>query len=188
MQPVLTAVLNAEAQLLFFPLFQPEGNRILNQARETAGFEQVLLMSDGALIEKSFLEAVGDKGKGLYFVGPAKPSGPAVDALAEQYLATFQSLPSAIYYQNAYDSVNLLFAAIEKAAVKEADGTLHIGRQALREAMVAIRMNDGVTGQLSCDAFGDCARPIFNVLRLDDPAAGVEALLANVLFNYAPQP
>ncbi len=29
MQPVLTAVLNSQAELLFFPLFQPEGNRIL---------------------------------------------------------------------------------------------------------------------------------------------------------------
>lgn len=188
MQPFLTAVLNAEAQLLFFPLFQPEGNRILLQARETVGFEQVLLMSDGALIERSFLEAVGDKGKGMYFVGPAKPSGPAVDALAKDYVASFQALPSASYYLSAYDSVNLLFAAIEKVAVQEADGTLHIGRQALREAMVAIRMDDGVTGQLSCDAFGDCARPIFNVLRLDDPAAGVEGLLTNVLFTYGPQP
>ena len=188
MQPFLTAVLNAEAQLLFFPLFQPEGNRILIQGREMAGFEQVALMSDGALIEKSFLEAVGDKGKGLYFVGPAKPSGPAVDALEQQYRLTFQSSPSAIYYQNAYDSVNLLFAAIERVAVKEADGTLHIGRQALRESMAAIRMDDGVSGQLFCDEFGDCARPIFNVLRLDDPATGIEGLLANVLFTYGPQP
>jgi branched-chain amino acid transport system substrate-binding protein len=188
MQPYLTAVQNAEAQLLFFPLFQPEGNRILLQARETAGFEQIVLMSGGALIEKSFIEAVGDKAKGMYFVGPAKPSGAAVDTLEKQYLATFQTPPAAIYYQNAYDAASLLFAAIEQVAVKEADGTLHIGRQALRGAMIATKIENGVCGSVSCDAFGDCARPIFNILRLDDPASGVEALQTNVQFTYAPQP
>jgi len=193
MQPVLTAVLHAGAQLMFFPLFQPEGSRILLQAKALGGFEQVVLMSDGALIEKSFLDGVGDKGKGMYFVGPAKPAGPAVDALAAQYVATFQTSPATSYYQSAYDSVNLLFAAIEQVAVKEADGSLHIGRQALRDAMIQTRLFDGVTGKLSCDEFGDCARPVFNVLRLDDPAAGVEGLQANVLFTYdatndAPRP
>jgi branched-chain amino acid transport system substrate-binding protein len=188
MGPVLTAVLQAGAELLYFPLFQPEGNRILLRARETAGFEPIVLMSDGALIEKSFLDEVGEKGKGMYFVGPAKPVGPEARALAQDYAAAFQSSPSASYYLSAFDSLNLLFAAIDKVAVREADGSLHIGRQALRDAMAGTRDFNGVTGQLSCDQFGDCARPVFNVLRLDDPAAGVEGLQSNVLFTHGPQP
>lgn len=188
MQPVLTAVLNSRAQLLFFPLFQPEGNRILLQAWQTAGFEQVILMSDGALIEKTFIEAVGEKGKGMYFVGPAKPGGPEIDTLEKEYISTFSSLPSTYYYQSAFDSVNLLFAAIEKVTVQDADGSLHIGRQALRDAMYATKAFNGVTGQLNCDEFGDCARPMFNILRLDDPTAGVEGLQANVMFTSTPQP
>jgi branched-chain amino acid transport system substrate-binding protein len=188
MQPVLTAVVEAGAQLLFFPLFQPEGNRILHQSKGMAGLGQVVLMSDGALIEKSFLDAVGVEAKGMYFVGPAKSSGALVKALAKDYVATFKAPPSTNYYLGAYDSVNLLFAAIEKVAVKEKDGTLHIGRQALRDTLYMTKMFDGVSGRLSCDQFGDCARPIFNVLRLDDPAAGVEGLQANVLFTNAVQP
>ena len=188
MQPVLTAVVEAGPQLLFFPLFQPEGNRILLQSKKLAGLEQVVLMSDGALIEKSFLDAVGGMGKGMYFVGPANSNGALVKALEQDYVATFKAPPATSYYLNAYDSVNLLFAAIEKVAVKEKDGTLHIGRQALRDALYMSKMFDGVAGRLSCDEFGDCARPIFNVLRLDDPAAGVEGLQANVLFTNAVQP
>ncbi len=53
MQPVLDAVMNVEAQIVFFPLFQPEGNQILLQARKTPRFENIILMSDGALIESS---------------------------------------------------------------------------------------------------------------------------------------
>jgi len=188
MQPVLTAVVEAGAQLLFFPLFQPEGNRILLQSKGMAGFGQVVLMSDGALIEKSFLDAVGGEAKGMYFVGPAKANGVLVKALVQDYVATFKAPPSTSYYLGAYDSVNLLFAAIEKVAVKEKDGTLHIGRQALRDALYMTKMFDGVSGRLTCDQFGDCARPIFNVLRLDDPAAGVEGLQTNVQFTNAVQP
>lgn len=188
MGPVLAAVLQAQAELLFFPLFQPEGNHILLQARETPGFESMVLMSDGALIEASFLQAVGEKGRGMYFVGPSRPVGPAVDALAREYVAAFHSLPSAVYYQSAYDSLNLLFTAIEKVAVQGADGSLCIGRQALRDALAGTREFAGVTGQLCCDVFGDCARPIFNVLRLDDSAAGVEGLQSNVLFTHGSRP
>jgi branched-chain amino acid transport system substrate-binding protein len=61
MGPVLTAVKNSEAQLVFFPLFQPDGNRVLLQARKTPGLENLVLMSDGSLIESSFIEAVGTR-------------------------------------------------------------------------------------------------------------------------------
>ncbi|MBI5593464.1 MAG: branched-chain amino acid ABC transporter substrate-binding protein [Deltaproteobacteria bacterium] len=184
MLPVLTAVMNSNAQLLFFPLFQPEGNRVLLQARKTAGFEKIILMSDGALIESSFIEAVKDEGKGMYFVGPSRPGGPQVDALAKDYEAKFNISPSASYYLNAFDAARLLMEAIEKVAIKEPDGSLHIGRQALRNALYATRGFKGVSGSLTCDEFGDCAIPVFNILRLDDPAAGLEGLQSNVMFTY----
>lgn len=184
MQPVLAAVMNSEAQLLFFPLFQPEGNLVLLQARKTAGLEKIILMSDGALIESSFIESVKDKGKGLYFIGPSSPGGPEVDALAKDYEAKFSTLPAASYYLSAFDAANLLLQAIEKAAVTDPDGSLHIGRQALRSALYATRGFKGVTGSLTCDEFGDCAIPVFNVLRLDDPAAGLAGLQSNVMFTY----
>jgi branched-chain amino acid transport system substrate-binding protein len=184
MQPVLAAVMNSGAQLLFFPLFQPEGNHILLQARKTAGFEKIILMSDGALIESSFIEAVKDEGKGLYFVGPSRPGGPEVDALAKDYEAKFNASPAAIYYLSAFDAADLLMLAIEKIAINDPDGHLHIGRQALRNALYATRGFKGISGTLTCDEFGDCAIPVFNILRLDDPAAGLEGLQSNVMFTY----
>ena len=184
MQPVLTAVMNSGARLLFFPLFQPEGNHVLLEARKTPGFEKIILMSDGALIENSFIEAVKDEGKGLYFVGPSRPAGPAVDMLAKDYEAKFSILPSASYYLSAFDAAGLLFQAIEKVAIQEPDGALHIGRQALRNALYTTRGFKGVSGSLTCDEFGDCAIPVFNILRLDDPSAGLEGLQSNVMFTY----
>ncbi len=184
MRPVLEAVINSSAQLLFFPLFQPEGNHILSQARKTPSFEKIVLMSDGALIESSFIDSVKDEGIGLYFVGPSCPGGPDVDALARDYMAKFNIPPSASYYLNAFDAAGLLMEAIEQVAIKEPDGSLHIGRQALRNALYATRGYKGVSGFLTCDEFGDCAIPAFNILRLDDPSAGVSGLQSNVMFAY----
>jgi len=184
MHPVLEAVINSSAQLLFFPLFQPEGNHVLLQARKTPGFEKIILMSGGALIESSFIEAVKNEGKGMYFVGPSCPSGPDVTALAKDYEAKFNSSPAANYYLSAFDAANLLMETIEKIAIRESDGSLHIGLQALRDALYAIKGYKGVSGSLTCDEFGDCAMPVFNILRLDDPAAGLEGLQSNVIFTY----
>jgi len=184
MQPVLTAVLNAGAGLLFFPLFQPEGNHLLFTARETPGFEDIVLMGGGALIESSFIEAVGPAGIGMYFVGPAPPEGIAVDSLTMAYISKFGTRPGASYFQSAYDAADLLMTTIEAVAVQDPDGRLYIGRGALRDRLYAVDDFEGVTGVLDCDRFGDCAMPVFDVLRLDNPAAGLEGLVSNILFTH----
>lgn len=186
MEPVLTAVSNSEAELLFFPLFQPEGNHILFQAREMKSFYNVVLMSNGALIDESFLNAVGDKGLGMYFVGPASYEGESVDRLEQKYLAKYNEAPSVFYFISGYDAAGLLFESIEKAAVKEADGTVHIGRSKLREVLYATQGYQGATGTLTCDEFGDCARPRFNILRFEDVSKGLEGLKSNVQFTFSP--
>lgn len=186
MGPVLSAVRASHAQLLFFPLFQPEGNHIVLQAKKFSGLENVVLMGDGALIATPFIEAVKEDGVGMYFVGPDIPRGPSTERLAAQYQAEYEHPPDNPYYLSAYDSAEILLEAVEKAAVREPDGTLHIGRKALRDAMYATSSFDGVTGRLACGELGDCAAPRFNVLRLDDPSKGLEGLKSNVVFTFEP--
>jgi branched-chain amino acid transport system substrate-binding protein len=186
MHPILAAVEKSGTQLLFFPLFQPEGNHILLQARALPEFDKIVLMSDGALIQKSFLDAVKEKGKGMYFVGPSFPQNPATEALTKKYERKFATSPGTNYFLSAYDSANLLFRGIEKASHTDHSGVLHIGRQALRNALYGITGFPGVTGNLSCNSFGDCASPTFNILRLDNPAAGIKGLQANAVFTFSP--
>lgn len=186
MQPVLTAVANSGAELLFFPLFQPEGNHMLRAARKIEALGRTMMMSDGSLIENSFINDMGDLAKGMYFVGPSEVESAASRELAGRYRDKFKTTPSASYYQSGYDAAELLFRAIDLVAVKRPDGTLFIGRQALRDELYATVAFNGVTGSLTCDEFGDCAYPVFDVLRLDDPAGGVAALQKNVQFTYSP--
>lgn len=182
MLPVLTAAVNAKAELIFFPLFQPEGNHLLLQARSMPELKDTLLISDGALIEKSFLDAVGDAAKGMRFVGPKAPVGIAVDQLTAAYIKKYHEEPTVSYYLSAYDAAQLLFYAIEQAATTDQNGTLHIGRQKLRDSLYGIKAFKGVTGALSCDQFGDCAHPSFHVLHLDDPSLGLKGLQDNIVF------
>ncbi|WP_457574809.1 branched-chain amino acid ABC transporter substrate-binding protein [Desulfolithobacter sp.] len=185
MEPVLTAVHESGARLLFFPLFQPEGTRILRQARAMTEFDRTLLMSDGALIEDSFLRSVGDLARGMYFVGPAVPDTPGARELEKRYVGRYGRKPPTGYYLFAYDAARLLLDGIERATVGKAGGTLLIGRQALRRALHTMDRQDGVRGSLQCDEFGDCATPVFHILRLDEPDSGVEGLRRNIRFSFS---
>jgi len=184
MEPVLTAVAQSGAQLLFFPLFQPEGINILRQARVLPALDSVLLISDGALIEKSFLDEAGELAGGMCFVGPKSPKGPDVDRLAASYEKKFKEKSTVSYYLSGYDAADLLFHAIEQVAIRDRDGTLSIGRKALREQLYSTSDFKGVTGTLSCNRFGDCKQPAFDVLHLEDPSLGLEGLQSNVVFSY----
>jgi len=188
MGPVLTAVKNAKAEMLFFPLFQPEGNHVLLKARKDPAFNKIVLMSDGSLIEQSFIEAVQDAAIGMYFVGPTPPpEGAELSKLKTEYIDRYKTTPGTFYYTSAFDAAELLFLAIEKAAVTDKNGAVHIGREALRQALYGTREVQGINGRLTCDEFGDCTQPRFNVLRLKDPKAGVEGLKANIQFTYSAQ-
>lgn len=188
MKPVLEAVAASQAELLFFPLFQPEGNHVLLTARKMPALKDTILMSDGSLIDNTFIKAVGDAAIGMYFVGPTPPApNEGLLALESEYRGKYGEAPPTAYYSSAFDAANILFAAIERATVRQGDGGLVIGRQALREALAKTRDYPGVTEKLTCDAFGDCATPRFNVLRLRDPGLGVAGLVANVVYTYAPR-
>ncbi len=182
MLPVLTAVVQSKADLLFFPLFQPEGNHLLVQARTVPELDNTLMISDGALIEQNFLEAVGDAAQGMCFVGPTPPTGPAVDRLTASYISKYHEEPTVSYFLGAHDAAELLFFAIEQAASPTPDGALSIGRQKIRDILYSTKAFKGVTGTLSCDQFGDCAKPSFHILCLDDPALGLKGLEANIVY------
>jgi branched-chain amino acid transport system substrate-binding protein len=75
------------------------------------------------------------------------------------------------FHAHSYDAANIIFWAIEQVAVVDADGTVHIGRQALRDAVAGLKDFKGLTGNLTCDPNGDCADPRIAVYELTDQAA-----------------
>jgi branched-chain amino acid transport system substrate-binding protein len=96
----------------------------------------------------------------MYISGPNLAfDNPVYDHFLEVHMEKYGEDPLSVFHAHAYDGTMMLLAAIEEVAVQEEDGTLHIGRQALRDALYATSDFEGITGTLNCDEYGDCADP-----------------------------
>ena len=74
--------------------------------------------------------------------------------------------PIAPFHAHAYDAAMMIFAAIEKTAVKDGD-TLYICRQKLRDALYATKGMKGLTGNLNCEPSRRLRRPAHRGLPAD---------------------
>jgi len=161
----LTNIATTEPEFIYLPIFVKAGSLITRQAKEIPGLEEVYLMGADGMFSPDVVEGAGDAVEGLFV------SSPDLSAFSDDYTSTFLPKynemfgtdPISIFHAHAFDATNIIFAAIEKVAVKDADGTLHIGRQAFRDAMYATANFKGLTGNLTCTPTGDCADPVIAV-------------------------
>ena len=167
MKPVLTTVAAAAPDFLYFPVFVAEGGYLASQARETAGLETVPMMGSDGMFTADFATAAGAAAEGMYLSSPDFSLFPAgyTDFVAA-YNEKFGTAPLSIFHAHAADATNIIFAALDQVAVTDADGTVHIGRQALRDAIYATKDFAGFTGTLSCGEFGDCGAPVIAVYQI----------------------
>jgi len=156
MTGVLTSIAAGSPEILYFPIFEPEGGFVADQAKGTPGLEDVVLMGADGLLADTFPENAGAAGVGMYLSGPFV-AGAEYDAFLAKWEAKFGGVPPSGFHAMAFDATNMFFQAIEAVAVVDADGTVHIGRQALRDYLYTITGFPGLTGNLSCDVNGDCA-------------------------------
>jgi branched-chain amino acid transport system substrate-binding protein len=158
MKPVLTSIATGAPEIIYFPIFEPEGDLVAQQAKEVSGLETLALMAADGTFADSFPEATGDAAVGMYMSGPyLDPTETRYAEFLQKWTDKYGGQPPSGYHAFAYDGTNMFFAAIETVAVVDADGTVHIGRAALRDAMYAIKDFDALSGVLTCDANGDCA-------------------------------
>ncbi len=186
MRPVMTAIASSGAELLFFPLFRPEGDFIVQQVKEISGLENIILMNSASLLIDTYIKNVGLSGVGMYFIESHFPQSASIEQLNATFVAKYGGPIQNKSYPYSYDAANLLLDTIEAIAVQNQNGTLHVGRQALRDALYATSGLEGITGRLSCDKFGDCGVASLDIMRLDDPAAGINGVKANVIYTYKP--
>jgi branched-chain amino acid transport system substrate-binding protein len=158
---VLTSVAATGPEFIYYPIFVKAGSLITRQAKETPGLEGVHLMGADGMFSPDVVEGAGDAVEGLYVSSPdlAAFGADYAAVFLPKYNEMFGTEPISIFHAHAYDAANIIFAAIEKVAVQDADGTLHIPRQALRDAMYATKDFKGLTGNLTCTPTGDCADP-----------------------------
>ena len=156
MRPILTEIAANPPDAIYFPIFEPEGNFIAAQSTEISGLEDTILFGADGLFVDSFPEGTGEAAVGMYLSGPFV-AGDRYDDLLAKWDAKFGGTPPSGFHSHAYDATNMLLDSIEAVAQQGDDGTVLIGRQALRDALTGIADFDGVTGRLTCSATGDCA-------------------------------
>jgi branched-chain amino acid transport system substrate-binding protein len=159
MRPVLTKIATGKPEFIYYPIFIAAAGHITRQAKEVAGLEKVPLMSADGAFSPDFYKAAGDAAVGMYH---SSPDFSAFAAGYKDFLAKHQKKygekPIAPFHAHGYDAAMMIFNAIEKTAVKDGD-TLYIGRQKLRDALYATKGMKGLTGAITCNAYGDCADP-----------------------------
>ena len=191
MVPVLTEVAAGSPEALFFPIFQPAGDFLTDQAPGVPGLEEVILLTDAALLNDGFMSL--PQSAGVYFSGPDlrfgatsnESTGKTPETLLSTYEQTYGEPPSAPYWAHAYDATTLLLEAIT-AASRVDDGTLVIDRAGVRQFLNNVSGYGGVIGTIGCDSFGDCGSQKTTVIHHLDPD-DIEASLANVVFEFAPE-
>ena len=160
MHTILVDFAAAAPEMIYYPVFVAAGGFITAQARETPGLETVALMGADGMFSPDFLGAAGPAAEGMYHSSPDFSAfGAGYQDFLAKHMAKYGENPLSAFHAHAYDATNIIFAAIEKVAVQDADGTLHIPRSALRAAMFATSGFAGLTGTLTCNANGDCSDP-----------------------------
>ncbi len=165
MRPVLTKIAAAKPDVLYYPIFIQEGALITQQAKEVPGLENTVLMGSDGMISPDFVKAAGEAAEGMYLSGPA-----AVDDqnFNKKYEAKYGQEPPSAFHLHAYDATMMLLDAIKKVAVVDEDGTIHIPRKALCEALFSTKDFKGLTGTLTCNEYGDCADPKINIYQIQN--------------------
>ncbi len=191
MVPVLTEIAQGSPEALFFPIFQPAGDFVADQAPGVSGLENTTLLAADGLLVDGYLEL--EQSEGMYFSGPDVRFGTnanqSTGVTAEEFLATYEANngqpPEAPFWGHAYDATALLLDAIDAASTEGDDGSLVIDRQGVRDFLNGIQGYEGIIGTINCDEFGDCGSQKITViehLSADD----IEASKSNVVFEYAP--
>ncbi len=160
MRPVLTKIATGKPEFIYYPIFIAAGGHVTRQIKEVKGLEKVSLMGADGIFSTDFYKAAGDTALGMYHSSPDFSAFAAgYKDFLEKHQKKYGEKPLAPFHAHGYDAALMVFLAIEKVAKKGPDGTLHIGRQKLRDVLYATKNLKGLTGNISCDKFGDCADP-----------------------------
>ena len=190
MVPVLTEIASGSPEMLFFPIFQPEGDFIVQQVRGVSGMETTILMAADGLLNSNYMAIL--ETEGMYFSGPDiryganynQSTGKTADSFLAAYTEEWGEDPAAPFWAHSYDATTLLLDAIAAASYDD-DGTLVIDRAGVREHLNNVTDYSGIIGLITCDAFGDCGSQKITVIGHAD-STDVSASNANVVYEYAP--
>jgi len=176
---------------LFFPLNQDTAADFIEAVRQHGAFEDTVLISADGVLHFSFMEL--DSTRGVYISGPDLDFGDNANqatgmnaALArERFEAKTGAPPVRAFWAHAYDATTLLLDAITAASQIER-GQLVIDRAGVREHLDEVSGYQGIIGDISCDAFGDCGPSKIAIIHHLDPD-NPETAWDNTVYRFSPE-
>ena len=192
MVPVLTEIAAGSPEALFFPIFQPAGDFIADQAPGVSGLENTVLLAADGLLNTNYLAL--SQTEGMYFSGPDSRFGDNVNQstgkTAQDFLAAYEEnwgeAPAAPFWAHGYDATTMLLDAIAAASYVDGDGNLNIDRQGIRDYLDGLQGFSGLIGIINCDDFGDCGAARITVVQNIGGEENAPASMNNVVFSYVP--
>lgn len=186
----LSALAGGGMQALFVALFTNLSRLVIEQRQEFAGLRDAALIASSDFIGDDFLTQPASAG--IYMAGPDTryggnindSTGRSADDVFERFVAQTGASPQQAFWAHAYDAATLLLEAVEASSHLDGDA-LVIDRAALRQHLRSVDGYGGLTGEISCDAFGDCGPAGQVVLHHEDPA-DPGAAASNIVFTHLP--
>ncbi|PTN37572.1 branched-chain amino acid ABC transporter substrate-binding protein [Desulfonatronum sp. SC1] len=185
MRPVAQAMAGSHPELLFLPIFSPEAEYLIRSVQAEPELSNLILLSADSIFNQPFIQGCGDVCRNMLFIAPDQVRSPAYTAFLDHYVEIHSRGPVGYFHAHGYDAASILLRALEQSSFPEPDGSLRIERQRIRDSLYELRRFPGLTGALSCDAFGDCGVPRFKLVRLE-ASMDFEQALRNTLAVYAP--
>ena len=164
---VLADIASKSPQALYFGGYTAEGVVVVNQMKQS-GLEGVIFFGDDGTFGQDFLDRTGANGEGAYSTSLIPPASDARTKFDAAYLAAYGQPAGKLspYTWTAYDSAAVLIKVIKDTAIVSG-GNLYIPRAALVAAVRAIKGYQGLSGEITCDAVGECSAsgPVFNIVK-----------------------
>jgi branched-chain amino acid transport system substrate-binding protein len=166
---ILTPILAAKPQLIYFGGIFDQGAVLFKQARQK-GFNGMFLSDDG--FDSSDAAKIGGQalldGAGTYFSTVSGPANvyPGTAKFLKDFKARFGAEPQP-YGAQSYDSAAIILKGIENAAV--AAGKKLPTRAAVTAAVRALKDYKGITGTINFNAKGDVTKAKYFVIQVISP-------------------
>lgn len=192
MVPVLTEIAETRPDALFFPIFFPTGGFLVSQAAGMPAFSEVVFAAGDGLLNDQFMSL--PESEGTFISGPDARLGDNINqstgwSAADRRARLEESEgqpPANTFWGHAYDATTLLLDAIVAASHIGSDDALVIDRAGIREYLDNLSGFEGMSGVLSCDAFGDCGASRV-VIHEHHDSTDIGATHRNVVYEAGPE-
>lgn len=144
--------------VLFLHLPPTQAGLFAAQVRATPGLETMKIIGWENLVGPEFLQNAGPAAAGLYVIGPDQSVfGDPYPSFALRYETAYGEKPLALSDLYSYAITQLIFHAIQTAAIRTAPGALSIPRSALQKAIQTPGGYRSLFGVVACSDSGGCS-------------------------------